>query len=80
MGKASIFFIGLGHMGFPMAENLLKAGYEVHGYDLCSAAKDKWSAVGGEVADHLNEAAHCTICITITTKSKLFCYWLVNGR
>jgi len=28
-----IGFIGLGTMGFPMAVNLVKAGYEVIGYD-----------------------------------------------
>jgi 3-hydroxyisobutyrate dehydrogenase len=29
-----IAFIGLGNMGAPMAANLVKAGHEVHGYDL----------------------------------------------
>jgi len=29
-----IAFIGLGNMGAPMAANLIKAGHEVHGYDL----------------------------------------------
>jgi len=31
-----IAFIGLGNMGTPMAANLVKAGHEVHGYDLLS--------------------------------------------
>jgi 3-hydroxyisobutyrate dehydrogenase len=30
----TIAFIGLGHMGNPMAANLVKAGYEVSGFDL----------------------------------------------
>ena len=30
----SIGFIGLGHMGGPMAANLVKAGYVVKGFDL----------------------------------------------
>ena len=27
-------FIGMGNMGFPMAQNLKKAGFEVIGFDL----------------------------------------------
>jgi 3-hydroxyisobutyrate dehydrogenase len=30
-----IGFIGLGNMGAPMAANLVKAGHEVTGFDLC---------------------------------------------
>ncbi|MBN3792395.1 ABC transporter substrate-binding protein [Burkholderia sp. Ac-20353] len=33
-----IGFIGLGHMGAPMALNLLKAGHEVHAFDLSADA------------------------------------------
>lgn len=33
-----IAFIGLGHMGHPMAENLLKAGYSLSVYDVVPAA------------------------------------------
>ena len=32
--KPNIAFIGLGNMGAPMAENLLKAGYALSVYDL----------------------------------------------
>jgi 3-hydroxyisobutyrate dehydrogenase len=31
---ATIAFIGLGHMGLPMARNLTKAGHKVHGFDI----------------------------------------------
>lgn len=34
----TIGFIGLGHMGGPMAANLAQAGYVVHGFDLDEAA------------------------------------------
>ncbi len=33
----TIAFIGLGNMGDPMAANLVKAGFEVHGFDLMPA-------------------------------------------
>jgi 3-hydroxyisobutyrate dehydrogenase len=36
--KTTIAFIGLGHMGGPMAVNLIRAGYEVTGFDLSPAA------------------------------------------
>ena len=35
-----IAFIGLGHMGGPMAANLVKAGYTVRGFDLAAASLD----------------------------------------
>lgn len=36
--KPNIAFIGLGNMGAPMAENLLKAGYTLSVYDLSAEA------------------------------------------
>ncbi|MCE3291934.1 MAG: 3-hydroxyisobutyrate dehydrogenase, partial [Arthrobacter sp.] len=36
--KEHIAFLGLGHMGGPMAVNLVKAGYTVAGYDVVPAA------------------------------------------
>jgi len=38
---AKIGFIGLGNMGLPMAQNLIKAGHPVCGYDVNGAALDK---------------------------------------
>ena len=35
-------FNGLGHMGLPMAANLVKAGYNVRGYDLSDACRAAW--------------------------------------
>jgi 3-hydroxyisobutyrate dehydrogenase len=45
-----IGFIGLGHMGYPMALNLIKAGHAVTGFDIDSAAAERLSTVGGTVA------------------------------
>ncbi|HEU5020094.1 MAG TPA: 3-hydroxyisobutyrate dehydrogenase [Pseudolabrys sp.] len=44
---ARIGFIGLGNMGLPMAENLLKAGHEVEGVDVNPAVVEKLKAAGG---------------------------------
>jgi 3-hydroxyisobutyrate dehydrogenase len=47
---AQIGFIGLGNMGLPMARNLLKAGHSVTGYDVDSAACDRFANAGGVAA------------------------------
>jgi 3-hydroxyisobutyrate dehydrogenase len=56
MGK-KIAFIGLGHMGGPMAENLVKAGHSVSGFDLATEALDQARAAGIEVAESAAAAA-----------------------
>lgn len=49
LGKLKVGFIGLGNMGFPMASNLLKAGYEVLGVDVKKENEEKFSKIGGNV-------------------------------
>jgi 3-hydroxyisobutyrate dehydrogenase len=44
---ARIGFIGLGNMGLPMAQNLLKAGHSVAGFDVNGGAVDRLAASGG---------------------------------
>lgn len=46
----NIGFIGLGHMGLPMAKNLLKAGFDVIAYDRISTATENFQAAGGQIA------------------------------
>ncbi|GAA1314136.1 3-hydroxyisobutyrate dehydrogenase [Leucobacter albus] len=61
----TIAFIGLGHMGRPMAANLARAGFTVRGFDLvpelCEAARE----AGIEIADSAADAA-ATADIVIT--------------
>lgn len=54
---AKIGFIGLGHMGLPMAINLVKAGHAVTGYDLQSSAVEQLVQAGGLAAHNATEAA-----------------------
>jgi 2-hydroxy-3-oxopropionate reductase len=58
--SATVGFIGLGIMGGPMAANLVRAGYDVAGYNRSSAAVDRLVAVGGRpggsVADVVKDA------------------------
>ncbi|MGR3898162.1 3-hydroxyisobutyrate dehydrogenase [Psychrobacter sp. 1176_08] len=55
--KPKIAFIGLGNMGAPMAENLLKAGYALSVYDLSQAATERLQQAGASVASSPIEAA-----------------------
>lgn len=52
----NIAVIGLGHMGGPMAVNLVLAGHEVTGYDLSAAALAAAHARGVRVAESAQEA------------------------
>jgi 3-hydroxyisobutyrate dehydrogenase len=56
MGK-KIAFIGLGHMGGPMAANLVKAGHHVSGFDLAPEALETARTLGIEVAESAAAAA-----------------------
>jgi len=46
-----IAFIGLGHMGGPMAANLAKDGYEVTGFDLAASSLDQARDNGIRIAE-----------------------------
>ncbi len=53
---ARIGFIGLGNMGLPMAQNLIKAGHAVAGHDTAKAAIGRLSAAGGAAATSVADA------------------------
>lgn len=51
-----VAFLGLGHMGLPMAKNLLAAGHQLSGFDVVPAAVEAASAAGIAVAASANDA------------------------
>ena len=53
---ARIGFIGLGNMGLPMAQNLLRAGHAVAGFDLNAETSERLTASGGTRANSAAEA------------------------
>ncbi|TLM82165.1 3-hydroxyisobutyrate dehydrogenase [Pseudarthrobacter sp. NamE2] len=53
----TVAFLGLGHMGGPMAANLVSAGHSVAGFDVVPAALDQARANGIPVAPGATEAA-----------------------
>ena len=54
---AKVGFIGLGNMGLPMAQNLIKAGHAVAGFDMSKAQVEALTASGGRAADSVQAAA-----------------------
>ncbi|WP_107654424.1 3-hydroxyisobutyrate dehydrogenase [Nocardia suismassiliense] len=66
-----IGFLGLGHMGAPMAANLVKAGYEVLAYDPVPAAQEQAVKDGATVVGTAAEAADAGVVITMLPNGKL---------
>jgi len=63
---SKIGFIGLGNMGLPMAQNLIKAGHSVRGLDISRAQVDKLAGAGGAAAADIKGAvAAVEIAITM---------------
>jgi 3-hydroxyisobutyrate dehydrogenase len=66
-----IGFIGLGNMGLPMAQNLIKAGHTVEGVDINAAAVEKLKAAGGSEALTAKVAAsRADVVITMLPSGK----------
>ncbi|MFA5959020.1 MAG: 3-hydroxyisobutyrate dehydrogenase [Tatlockia sp.] len=62
---ANIGFVGLGHMGFAMALNLIKANHQVTGFDLNKDALAAFSKAGGISAQSLSSIAASDFFITV---------------
>lgn len=61
----SIGFIGLGMMGNPMAQNLIRAGHELVVFDLSSEAVQKCADLGATAAGSVPDVAQCEIIFII---------------
>jgi L-threonate 2-dehydrogenase len=55
--RSRIGVVGLGSMGFGMAQSLLRAGFEVTGYDIAPETVARFVAEGGHGAASPAEAA-----------------------
>ncbi|MGY4989247.1 NAD(P)-binding domain-containing protein, partial [Streptomyces nigrescens] len=65
-----IAWIGLGIMGSPMAENLIKAGYSVTGYTLEADKLERLTKNGGHAAGSIAEAVtNADVIITMVPAS-----------
>jgi len=65
-GTGTIAFLGLGHMGLPMAKNLVAAGYSVQAFDVVPAAVEAAAATGIPTVDSANDAvAGASVVLTM---------------
>ncbi|WP_248241526.1 3-hydroxyisobutyrate dehydrogenase [Microbacterium kunmingense] len=61
-----VAFLGLGHMGAPMARNLAAAGHAVVGFDVSAAARESSAAAGLPVVNTAKEAvAAASVVLTM---------------
>jgi 3-hydroxyisobutyrate dehydrogenase len=65
-----IGWIGMGRMGFPMAERLLKAGYDVSIWNRTRAKAEPLAAKGGKIVDKLSDLAGLDVVFSIVSTGK----------
>jgi len=60
-----IGWIGMGRMGFPMAERLIKAGHDVSIWNRTRAKAEPLAKIGGKVVDRLSELKDVDVLFSI---------------
>lgn len=61
-----VALLGLGHMGLPMAQNLLRAGHELRGYDVVEQVREAAASAGVPIAaSGADAAADAEVIITM---------------
>jgi 3-hydroxyisobutyrate dehydrogenase len=65
-----IGWIGMGRMGYPMAERLLKAGYDVSIWNRTRSKAEPLSKLGGKVMDNLLELKEVDVLFSIVSTGK----------
>ena len=70
--KSKIGFIGTGLMGFPMAKNILKAGYNLKAFNRSKNKAEPLKEFGGEIAHSIKDVVKDSdILITMLTEVPL---------
>jgi 3-hydroxyisobutyrate dehydrogenase len=70
MAKHSLGWIGLGRMGYPMAERLLKAGHAVAIWNRTGAKAEPLAAIGARIVNQPKELAASAIVFTMVSTGK----------
>jgi 3-hydroxyisobutyrate dehydrogenase len=65
-----IGWIGAGRMGIPMAERLIKAGYDVRVWNRTRAKAEPLAKAGGTVVDHLSDLKSVDVLFSIVSTGK----------
>jgi 3-hydroxyisobutyrate dehydrogenase len=68
--KQKIGWIGMGRMGYPMAERLLKAGYDVSIWNRTRAKAEPLAKIGGKIVDKLFDLKECDVVFSIVAEGK----------
>lgn len=71
--------IGLGIMGAPIAENLLKAGFTLKGFDIHPEAGERIATAGGKAVDSAREAAEGSDIIITMLPTTAILDEVING-
>jgi 3-hydroxyisobutyrate dehydrogenase len=70
MTNHSLGWIGMGRMGFPMAERLLKAGHKLSIWNRTRAKAEPLAAKGGTIVDRPSDLATCDIVFSMVSTAK----------
>jgi 3-hydroxyisobutyrate dehydrogenase len=65
-----IGWIGAGRMGIPMAERLIKAGYDVSIWNRTRAKAEPLQKIGGKIVDHLSDLKGVDVLFSIVATGK----------
>jgi len=65
-----IGWIGMGRMGFPMAERLIEAGHDVTIWNRTRAKAEPLAKIGGKLADHLSDLKNVDVLFSIVATGK----------
>jgi 3-hydroxyisobutyrate dehydrogenase len=68
--KQKIGWIGMGRMGYPMAERLLKAGYDVSIWNRTRAKAEPLAVKGGKVVDNVFDLKDVDVLFSIVSTGK----------
>ena len=68
--NAKVGWIGMGRMGYPMAERLLDAGYDVSIWNRTRAKAEPLAKKGGKVVDKLSDLAGADVVFSIVSTGK----------
>jgi 3-hydroxyisobutyrate dehydrogenase len=69
-GALKLGWIGMGRMGYPMAERLLKAGYDVSVWNRTRAKAEPLTAKGGKVVDKVSDLSGVDVVFSIVSTGK----------
>lgn len=70
MSELTIGWIGMGRMGYPMAERLVKAGYKVKVWNRTRAKAEPLAELGAELVESPADLAHVDVLATMVSTGK----------